>query len=188
MPAALAHPGPVTEEAYLSFADRQKPYLELVDGTLVERCMGDKLHSRTRSRVSFHLELYRRLYKGGSVHSEGRARFARGSQGDHRLPDVSYYEPGAPVDDPSGRGMAAPTVAIEIRSDSETMASQREKCRWYRQRGVPVCWLLDPYAATAEVFDAGHDGTPVTGAATLTTDRMPGFELPLADIFALDDE
>lgn len=80
-----------------------------------------------------------------------------------------------------------PTVAVEVRSPDESMASQRAKCRLYRQSGVPVVWLVDPRTRTVEIFEDDRDGTVLRIGDTLTTPHLPGFSLPLAELFAVLD-
>lgn len=83
--------------------------------------------------------------------------------------------------------MMPPTLAVEVRSPDDTMAEQRAKCRFYRNHGVDVCWLVDPASRTVEVFEAGREGAVLGANDTLTTPHLPGFALELSALFAVLD-
>ena len=115
---------------------------------------------------------------GGWVGVE--ARTSMGELPNYRLPDVSYWGPELrPVDD------TQPTIAIEIRSPSQTMGELREKCRSFRRNGVPACWLLDPATRTAEIFEGKRDAEHVPESGLLGSGQLPGFGLPLVQLFAV---
>ena len=115
----------------------------------------------------------------GEYGPEGRVRL---NNRRYRKPDTAFYKEGTPKTDEM-----QPTLAIEVWSPGQTMRSQREKCRMWREHGVPAIWLFDPRSRTAEVFDDEHDGTVFRAPAVLTTSHLPGFELPLAELFAVLD-
>ncbi len=78
----------------------------------------------------------------------------------------------------------APLLAVEIRSDSSTWPELREKAARYLEHGTQMVWLVDTDEGTLELHrtDAppqtlrGDD--PIDGGAVL-----PGFRLPLSDLF-----
>jgi Uma2 family endonuclease len=80
-----------------------------------------------------------------------------------------------------------PTLAVEVRSPSQTMAELREKCRYFRANGVDACWLIDPDARGAELFEGEEDGKPLDPSGTLTATALPGFALRLDELFAVID-
>ena len=76
------------------------------------------------------------------------------------------------------------SVAGEVRSPGQSVAMLREKCRAFRAAGVDTCWLIDPVARTAEMFEGDADGRRVT---VLESVAMPGFVLPLDELFKVLD-
>ncbi len=68
------------------------------------------------------------------------------------------------------------------------MAELRRKCRSFRANGVDACWLIDPMSRAAEVFEGDRDAEMLPSDGTLETAVMPGFSLPLADLFAVLDK
>jgi len=166
----------MTEEEYLSLPE-EKPYLEYVDGMVVQKPMPNEDHAELALEVGHHIRLWLRGKKG-RVGVEARARL--GDLPNYRLPDVSYWRPGIP------RGeQAPPTLAVEIRSKDQTRAELQRKCELWRTAGVETCWLIDPVSRTAEIFEGRRKSGTVT--TTLKAECLPGFEFPLADLFAILD-
>ncbi len=188
MSAAPRLSGVYTEDEYLAFADSVKPSLELVDGHLIEKQMGDYEHTQMQLELSRLLGNWLDQAKAGRGAVEGRTRFPSPGGANHRLPDLSFYADRNTVRDSVGRSLTPPTVAIEIRSETEPLRDQQEKCRWYRSNNVPVCWLIDPYGRFAEIFDVTHDGTRIASDGVLRTEFMPGFEIDLSALFARIDD
>ena len=168
----------MTEADYLALPE-EKPYLEYVDGVVLQKPMPNLDHAQITGELVLELGLYKRA-AGGYVGVESRIRFTEGSN--YRLPDASYWAPGSRPENDS-----APTLAIEVRSPGQTLGELREKCRFFRRNGVAVAWLADPATRTVEVFEGDRDGESVDASSTLTSPSLPGFELDLAALFAVLD-
>lgn len=162
-------------EQYLALPE-DKPYLEYVDGVVIQKAMPTRKHMILTRVLSHYFTLYIDEH-GGEGGPEGRTRLAPER---FRLPDVAYWAPAKPLEE--GGFLLPPTLAIEIRSPSETRTSQRNKCRMYREHGVDVCWLFDPEARTVERFEDDADAQPVTGV--LESSYLSGFSLALADLWS----
>ena len=80
-----------------------------------------------------------------------------------------------------------PLLVVEILSPSNTRRQVEEKLEEYRSIGVPECWLVSFPARTVEVLRLLGDGVEVLGVYgmgdLLRSEALPGFELPIADIF-----
>lgn len=168
----------MTPEQYLALPG-EKPYLEYIDGMVVQKPMPNKVHSRLCAWIS-HLILTWVSENGGAAGVEARTK--AGELPNYRLPDVSFWKPGyaGSDDDP-------PTLAIEIRSPDQTLTELRTKCRFFRNNGVEACWLIDPASRSAEAFEGERDGEPVASDGVLTAACLPGFELHLAELFSALD-
>lgn len=164
-------------EDYLALPET-KPYLEYVAGVVLQKPMPNNDHSRLAARLAFHLTLHTQSAGGGHVGVEARTSVGP----DFRLPDVSYWAPGIPDGEDS-----LPTLAIEIRSPRQALSELRENCRFFRRNGVQACWLIDPARRAAEVFEGSVAGAAVPADGTLTSSCLPGFELPLSDLFSVLD-
>lgn len=164
----------MTEAEYLALPE-EKPYLEYVDGVVLQKPMPNKDHVLLAEELIIAIGLYRRRY-GGSSGPEGRVRLPDGSG--YRLPDTAYWAPSRPHETDG-----VPSVAVEIRSPDQTMESLRQKCRAFRRNGVDVCWLIDPVSRSVEVFEGELDGVRLAPGASLETPVMPGFQLALSDLW-----
>ncbi len=170
----------LTVEEYLALPE-EKPYLEYVCGEAIAKPMPDRNHSRLAHKLSMFLGLYEAT-GGGETFVEGRSEFVDLDDPRYLLPDVSYYAPGRDAGD---RLMTPPSLAIEIRSEGQTLRSLRDKCRYYRAHGVDAAWLIDPTTRTAEIFDVSNDGTVIGEDGALSGAAVPGFAVTLRELFAV---
>lgn len=168
----------MSEAEFLALPE-EKPYLEYIDGMVLQKPMPSRVHRKVVEFLTYAIYAFHRQ-AGGSGGPEGRVRLPDGSG--FRLPDTAYWAPGRPDDDDS-----VPSVAVEVRSEGQTMAELRRKCRSFRSNGVDVCWLIDPYARTVEVFEGARDGERLPADGALETAVMPGFSVSLAELFAVLD-
>jgi Uma2 family endonuclease len=121
------------------------PDVEYVDGTLLERNVGDWLHSLIQSNIIFALRTkYPHLKTVPELRSQTAAtRF--------RLPDVSVLR-----EAPDERFLtAAAFIAIEILSETDRMSAVMEKLHEYEAHGIPNIWVIDPRLRQLSVFRSG---------------------------------
>lgn len=168
----------MTEEQYLALPEA-KPYLEYVDGLVLQKPMPDRFHAQLVMFLDYLIYGYI-LVHGGRGGPERRLRLPDGSG--YRLADTAYWGPDRDMSEAT-----MPTLAVEVRSEEQTMAEVRRKCRAFRANGVGACWLIDPYARTVEIFDADRDGPRLGIDETLETAAMPGFTVAQADLWAVLD-
>ena len=80
-----------------------------------------------------------------------------------------------------------PDLVVEILSPSNTRRQVEEKLADYRSIGVLEGWLVNFSARTVEVLRLSGDEVTVLGVYgmgdVLRSEALPGFELPIADIF-----
>ncbi len=106
-----------------------------------------------------------------------------------RIPDVSFFcwdklpgrvLPSKPIPD------LFPDLAVEVLSESNTPEEMERKLREYFLAGVRLVWMIDPRERTAEVYTAPDapafrlDESGVLDGGNV----LPGFRLPLAELFA----
>ncbi len=166
------------EDEYLALPE-EKPYLEYIDGVVLQKPMPNKSHSRLVKLLILAIAAYEQKHGGDSGPEQ---RVALPDRSGYRIPDTAFWAPGRDNGDDS-----VPSLAVEVRSPGQTMAELRRKCRSFRANGVDVCWLVDPVSRTVEVFEGELDGAPLSADAALQTAVMPGFSLSLTDLFAVLD-
>ncbi len=164
----------MTPEEFLALPE-EKPYLEYVDGMVVQKPMVNNEHAVLAVELAYRLRLWGDPIQAGKVGVEARMR--AGELPNYRLPDVSFWATGTASGDDS-----LPTLAIEIRSPGQTLGELRAKCRFFRENGVAACWLIDPVSRTAELYEAGRDAEP---ARELESRHLPGFSLTVEALFAV---
>ena len=176
-------PGTATERDLLHYVDGDEKCLcELVNGTLVEKPVG-LWEGRIGMRLGSKMENWAEENDAGAV--SGADSTLRMDGGNIRLPDVCFISIDrlpktlAPV--PS----VGPDVAVEILSESNTRREMTDKLAEYFASGTRLAWYVDPPTRTVAVYrDAGDPVRVLTEADALDgEDVMPGFTLPVADLF-----
>ena len=117
--------------------------------------------------------------------ADGMMRIAPGSI---RMPDIAFVArdelPGGKP--PRGRSPAlAPDLAVEVLSRSNTKAEIARKLREYFASGTRLAWIVDPKTQTVRVHTSPTESTRLEADGVLDGgDVLPGFRLPLAELFA----
>jgi Uma2 family endonuclease len=177
-------PGTATEADVIEVGVREGRHCELVDGVLVEKAMG--------LRESFLALALGAILRGFVIPRNlglvsGEAGTYRLFPGLVRIPDVAFVSwdripgrrvPEVPIPD------LAPDLAIEVLSESNTEPEMARKLGEYFAAGVRLVWMIDPKTRTVAVHDAPDRSTMLDESRTLDGDVLPGFALPLSDLFA----
>lgn len=157
----------------------EKPHLEYFGGRVVQKPMPKRPHGKGQAFFVIRLNAYARA-AGGAAWAEAAVTFEFNDGRGTRVPDVAYWGPSKPQGD--DERSLPPTLAIEIRSADQALSVLFAKCRMMCAHGVDVCWLFDPAARRAFVFEAGVDGDEFRGA-TPTSAFLPGFQFELAELW-----
>ncbi len=130
--AALPNSPLVSVEEYLN--TNYDPDVEFVDGALVERNMGDWLHSLVQSNVLFALRLkYPQLKVVPGLRSSV-------TDTRYRLPDVCALK-SAPT---TKYLLESAFLVVAILSEGDFMSKVIERLREFANKGVENIWLIDP--------------------------------------------
>ena len=105
-----------------------------------------------------------------------------------RAPDVSWTlrERLNASEEDDWRSFAdiCPDFVLELRSASETLASQQAKMEEYIQNGAGLGWLVDPIQKRVHVYRPGAYAEVLDSPSTVSGDPvMPGFEINLQEIW-----
>jgi Uma2 family endonuclease len=162
--------------------------VELVNGTLVEKAMGQK-ESRLAMQLVYLLIGYLQTHDLGWVSGPDAA--ARMTDENVRLPDVSFFRwdqfPGSVMPDEKVAGVS-PRLAVEVLSESNTSAEIAMKLAEFFASGTALAWVIDPRKRTAHAHTAPEAFTELTDADTLEGGPvLPGFRVTLADLFSAAD-
>lgn len=182
-------PGTAAEEDVIKIRDRERRLFELVDGVLVEKVMGywESVLAIELGRLLGNFVDPRKL---GTI--AGEAGMLRLSPGLVRIPDLSFISRARLAQHRRARApilALAPDLAIEVLSEGNTTGEMARKVREYFASGCRLVWLVDPRDRTVAVYTSAADSVVLTAKQTLTGgDVLPGFRLPLRNIFRLLDD
>jgi Uma2 family endonuclease len=101
-----------------------------------------------------------------------------------RSPDVAFVRRQRLSKPPASFVRLAPDLAVEVLSPSDRRPDALAKVAMYLQAGVRLVWLVDPDRLTITVFrpddtiEVLNEGDNLDGG-----DVLPGFSLPVAEIF-----
>jgi Uma2 family endonuclease len=178
-------PGTATERDVLDVERRENRLCELVDGVLVEKAMGFRESLLACALIEFLRAFVRPRKLGVVAGADGMMRLASGLV---RIPDVSFVSwgrlparrvPTTPIP------RLAPDLAVEVISEGNTKREMERKLREYFEAGVLLVWLIDPKARTVAVYTAVDQFIVLGEKQTLDGGPvLPGFSLPLAQLFA----
>ena len=179
-------PGTATEEDVVFLNEHKDRLCELVDGTLVEKTVGF-FESHLTAYLIELLSTFVRKHRLGIVAGEsGMMRLAPGLV---RIPDVSFISWDRL---PDGRvphvaiADFAPDLAVEVISRGNTRQEMERKLRDYFAAGTRLVWYVyhEPRREVRayirpDEFTTVHEDETLDGGSVL-----PGFQLPLAELFA----
>jgi len=180
------YPGTATEQDVIAAeGELRKRLCELVDGTLVEKPVG-QFESRLALLIGHFIETHLEQHDLGICY--GADAMLRIVPGRVRLPDVSFVSwqklpnhklPTEPI------ANLVPDLAVEVLSKGNTRREMKNKREEYFRGGASLVWEINPKKQSARVYtsvsqfqEIGPDGALDGG------DVLPGFELPLKRLFA----
>ena len=104
-----------------------------------------------------------------------------------RGPDVAFMtlERWRKCQEGEGYPRIPPQLCIEVVSPSDTWSELNEKVGEYLAAGVDVVWVVDPQLGQVHVYAKGQPSRMLKGQDVLDGGTvLPGFTLPLSDLFA----
>lgn len=179
----------MTADEFLALAPDRR-WRELIDGEVVVN-EPPWMHNRRQHGIGFALESWIR---------GGPARGAAGTPLDVALdernvfaPDLVWYRDGRVPRLTDLAPYPIPDLAVEIRSPTTWRYDIGVKKASYERHGLAELWLVDTAASVVLVFRRSTPEAPdfdvseeLDTHATLTSPLLPGFALPVSEIFTTD--
>jgi Uma2 family endonuclease len=177
-------PHKLTYEDYLNFPDDGNRY-EIIDGELYVNPSPNMKHQLVLMNILRALDRYVR------AHSCGEIFFAPFdvvlSKHDIVQPDVLYISNERMEIITAANVQGAPDIAIEVLSEGTRKRDETKKRKAYERFGVSEYWIVDPIdedsVRIVRFKDRKFERRIVGG--NITTPLLPGFALPLRDVFAM---
>ncbi len=158
---------------------------ELIDGTLVEKPMG---HPESYLAVEISRVLGNFVAAHNLGYLAGADDLIEVLPDLVRGPDVNFV---SWLDRPDGLVNAEPIsrtiprLAVEVLSRSNTPREVARKLGEYFRGGVRLVWVIDHRRRAADVYTAPDAKVTIDAAGALDGgDVLPGFRVPLAELFA----
>lgn len=174
----------LTAQEFDNYPFEEDKRYELDEGQLIEMTRPAYKHNRVTKELLVELEIF--LLKnplGEVLLSENLYALSSNTR---RSPDVAVILGDRHEELENAKVIPiVPDIAAEVLSPSETLRTIHRKLKQYFAAGVKEVWLIDPESREVEVWTGPTlpDWALAVGEA-LTTPLLPGFSLPLADLFA----
>jgi Uma2 family endonuclease len=168
---ALPQTSSVSVEEYLHKVYR--PDLDYVDGTLVDRNVGEKDHSKLQKRFLLYLDSRSEAWNIFVI-QETRMRV---SPTRYRVPDLCVFVGPEPDEQVFTQ---PPFLCIEILSPEDRMSRMQVRIKDYLNFGVRYVWLVDPESHAAWIYTA--EGMYEVRDGILRTENSE-LTVPLAEVF-----
>lgn len=183
MATLTAKPRPITADEFFHMPSTDMRQ-ELVRGVICEMPPAGAEHGRLVAELIMALGKVARPNLG-TVFGEIGVWVERGPD-TVRAPDVSYFSAERmPLDDKTkGYPDYPPDIAVEVVSPNDRVTEVNDKARMWVDAGVKLVWVVWPNWHTVDVHRRGEDVIELSGDAALDgMDVLPGFSVPLTDIF-----
>ena len=166
-----------------------KPALEFMNGRVIQKMSPRYRHSSIQAELLAALNAFAKPRRLGVARPELRCTFGGASV----VPDISYIARERLPRDADGKVVEdfriAPDLTVEIRSTGQSIGELSGKIKLCLKHGGRLGWLVDPKLKRVHVFEAGRPSRILDETATLEGgDLLPGFSMPVRNIFAWADE
>jgi Uma2 family endonuclease len=165
----------------------EEPLYEIVDGLVVELPPISFLASVVASRLQNRMGPFVETHRLGIVVTE--ALFILDAASNlRRRPDLAFVSVTRwPLDrlvPTAGDGAVVPDLAVEVVSPTDFWEDVLSKMREYFAHGVRQVWLVSPVLQEVHVCESPTRNRILTREDTLDGGTLlPGFQLPLAELF-----
>ncbi|HBE69610.1 MAG TPA: Uma2 family endonuclease [Planctomycetaceae bacterium] len=163
--------------------EREKRLFELVDGVLVEKVMGFRESLVALAIARLIGAFVSRLNLGVVAGADGMMRLLDDTV---RIPDVAFIAwaklPGGKVPDHAVPNVC-PSLAVEVLSAGNTVTEMRRKRAEYFEAGVEIVWEIDIEDRYLTAYTQSEEPDRYEAHDVVTCSVLPGFVLPLEEVF-----
>ncbi len=168
-------------EQMVARPDNQGRLFELIDGEIVEK-MPTEEHGEIALVIGAALRAFALQNRLGRVGVEVRHQMPEDVH-NSRLPDVSFIAGHRPRVSEGGVPQM-PDLAVEIKSPDESFKELRDKAQYYVRNGTTLVWIVDPAKKLVIVLSPDDEQIQLEHEHLDGRAILPGFALPVRDIFA----
>jgi Uma2 family endonuclease len=154
---------------------------ELYDGRIVYK-MPNFAHGVIQAKIAQRFNNYLEKNRIGLISGDANYRLWPDRNRESRAPDISFIRQERLPKNLDRFLPGSPDLAIEILSPTDSFEHVMEKVDEYLQQGVQIVWLVIP--STRRVLVCSPQGQYTEREVLSAPELLPGFELPVAEIFA----
>lgn len=154
-----------------------KPASELIDGEVVQKPVARLKHNRPIRNLIRILDQHPPAASGDWLTEQG-INFP----GNHRVPDLVWFAAGR-LSGIESYPDFAPDLAVEVRSEGQSLRQQRERLQYLRDQGTTVTLLIDPETRSIEVHERGVESVALPGG-TVALASLGGLTFEVASVFS----
>jgi Uma2 family endonuclease len=174
-----------SDEAFMALPDDGHHY-EIVNGELIDMGNSGALHGYVCSLLLAALMSYILPKKLGVILDSSTA--FKMKNGNKRSPDISFFAKErlqGMTELPSGFLEGAPDLAVEVLSPGNTIEEIDEKIAEYFENDAQLVWVISPTQHYILVYRSTQEPDRLLKSADSLDgeDVIPGFTLPVADLF-----
>ena len=177
--------GEITAKQLLSMPDDGNRY-ELVKGVLRMMSPAGNEHGRVTVRLTWRVAQYVEQQDLGVVFAAETGFLIDSDPDTIRAPDLAFltkarWTEAGRVD---GYWPGAPDLVAEVVSPNDSYSEVEEKALRWLAAGTQVVWIIDPRQKHVTVYRDRDNIVVLTGDAALSDpDLLPGWQVPLSDLF-----
>ena len=168
-------------EAFLARPENQDRLFELINGEIIEK-MPTIWHGIIANLIGTYLQIYLFTHPIAWVIQEGRYKLPDDPQND-LIPDVSLFLKETAGVTKKGPAPHLPELVVEIKSPDDKLTKMWEKASYYLAHGTKIVWLVHPEKRLVYVLTPNKETTLDETEILDGGDLLPGFQLPVKDIF-----
>jgi Uma2 family endonuclease len=154
---------------------------ELYNGKVVFK-MPSIGHAIIQNNIGTEIRIYLKANPIGVVGGDANYRLWPERKKESRAPDVSFILKDRLPENLFRYPAMAPDLAVEILSPDDSFEDMMEKVDEYLAQGAKLVWVV--ITRTREVLVCTKQGKHTVRDKLTAPELLPGFELPVPDIFA----
>jgi Uma2 family endonuclease len=177
----------MTAEELLAMPDDGFRY-ELVEGELKRMSPAGHNHGRIVMRLAIPLGKFVADNNLGEIYAAETGFKLKSNPDTVRAPDIPFIPRGRVVEvgDTEGFWPGAPDLAVEVNSPGDRVGEVEEKVREWLSAGARLVWVVSPKLRVVTAYRSLTDIVTLTEKDALDGGEViPGFQFPVAELFAL---